>query len=661
MYLLVTAIVTLGIGGMAALLANRSPRLSSAIGTSGAVLGSALGLVSAVTCLYSGGTAPLELSWEVPFGSFSLGMDALSAFFLLPVFGLSALAAVYGNEYMRAYHGRKSLGPHWFFFNLLIAGMALVVTARNGVLFLIAWEVMSLAPFFLVTFDDDKESVRSAGWTYLVAAHLGSLPLLVLFIMLGQTSGSLDFSSFGAAAQAAPGAAGILFMLAVVGFGTKAGFLPLHVWLPEAHPAAPSHVSAVMSGVVIKMGIYGILRTLTFIGPPPQWWGITLIGIGLASGAVGILFAIAQHDLKRMLAYSSVENIGIITTGLGIGLLGRSLDQPVLAALGFGGAIFHVLNHAMFKGLLFMGAGSVLHSTGTVNINRLGGLHKKMPKTSAYFLIGAAAVCGLPPFNGFASEFLIYLAGITGGTTLPAGGAVTAWCVVVGLAAVGGLAALCFAQAFGAVFLGEPRGSLADKAHEPGPMMLVPMALLAGGCALSGLLAPMILFKMPSALSAASGIAKETVASGLATAFDSLTFIVLVSAALITVASLLALLRRRLLEGRTVGEAGTWDCGYAAPTTRMQYTASSFTQPITALMSQVLRIKTRTTAPSGLFPAGASFETATPGGTREYIYKPVFNGVASALSRFKWLQHGRIHLYVMYIAITLIALLVWKL
>ena len=380
MFWFLSSLAILLLGGLSALLTGRSPRLSNAVGVGTAVTGCALGLVFAVYALLSGGYPSLTLRWDVPFGSFSLGVDQLSAFFLVPVFLLPGLAAIYGGEYMRPWLGRKPLGPHWFFYNLLIAGMAVVVSARDGLLFLIAWEVMSLAPFFLVTFEDEKESVRSAGWTYLVAAHLGALPLLALFITLGGAAGSLSFDGFLAAVQSGGVSTGVIFVLALVGFGTKAGFIPLHVWLPEAHPAAPSHVSAVMSGVMIKTGIYGIMRVLTFLGPPPAWWGVTLICIGLVSGVAGVLFAIAQHDLKRLLAYSSVENIGIISLGLGLGLLGQSLGSPLLTVLGYSGALLHVLNHSMFKGLLFLGAGSVLHAAGTVKLERLGGLAKKMPK-----------------------------------------------------------------------------------------------------------------------------------------------------------------------------------------------------------------------------------------------------------------------------------------
>ena len=352
MVLLLAGICLIILTGIAALLTNRSAILCTAISAAGVVIGSALGVIPSIQTLLSGQLRTLHLNWNIPFGSFFIEIDPVSALFLLPIFVLSALAAIYGVPYMRAYKG-KSLGLPSFFFNLLLAGMVMVVIARNGILFLIAWEVMSLASFFLVTFEDEHEHVRQAGWTYLIATHIGTAFLLVLFVLLGKESGSLDFDKFTAIKSLAPAAASVLFLLALIGFGTKAGLIPLHVWLPEAHPAAPSHVSAVMSGVMIKTGIYGIIRTLMFLPAPPVWWGWLLIGIGALSGVLGVLLALAQHDLKRLLAYSTVENIGIITLSLGIGVLGLSSGSNMLAVAGFAGAFLHVSTMLFLKGCCF--------------------------------------------------------------------------------------------------------------------------------------------------------------------------------------------------------------------------------------------------------------------------------------------------------------------
>ena len=400
------------LGAMAVLLLSRvdppSPgsygatgRNLSWLGAGTVVVAAGLGCIPAVQVLLGGSVLQFRFPWPVPYGEFFIELDPLSAWFLLPTFLLSALSAIYGVGYLRPWLGRRSLGPVWFFYGLLVLGMMLVLLARNAVLFLFAWELMAVASFFLVTFEHERPSVREAGWIYLVATHLGTAFLLAFFLLLGRETGSMDFDVWAAQGIHTQGLASVLFLLAVVGFGTKAGFMPLHVWLPEAHPAAPSHVSALMSGVMIKTGIYGLLRAFTFLGTPPLWWGWLLIAIGLTSGVLGMLFALAQHDLKRMLAYSSVENIGIIALGLGVGLLGMSTASPLLMVLGFGGALLHVLNHALFKGLLFLGAGAVVQRTGTHEIDQLGGLLKRMPWTAAAFLVGAVAISGLAAIERF--------------------------------------------------------------------------------------------------------------------------------------------------------------------------------------------------------------------------------------------------------------------
>jgi hydrogenase-4 component B len=630
---------------MAALVAWRSERAATLLGAGGAVLGCLAGLVAATQSLVRGGES-LRVAWDVPYGSFYLTLDPLSGLFLLPLFGLSALGAMYGAEYMQGYQGKKPLGPPWFFYNLLVVGMAIVLTARNAVLFLVAWEVMTLASFFLVTLDNEREEVREAGWTYLVATHLGTAFLLALFVLLGGGNDSLDFDCF-----IRPAHAGALFLLAIVGFGTKAGFMPLHVWLPEAHPAAPSHVSALMSGVMIKTGIYGLIRIITILGHPAPWWGWTLVAIGITSGVLGVLFALAQHDLKRLLAYHSVENIGIISLGLGIGVLGQSYGLPQLGALGYAGALLHVVNHGIFKGLLFLGAGGVFHATGTRDIERLGGLLKKMPMTGLTFLVGAAAICGLPPLNGFVSEFLVFLGSYRAVISLGAGGAAPAVAAILGLALIGGLAVACFTKAFGIVFLGEPRSPAVARAHEPGFAMRIPMIVLAAACLAVGLLSPWIVGLMGPLI-------------GFAFPMESLAPLqsfVIGATAMLTGIGLLTMLRRRLLRGRQIASSVTWDCGYAAPSPRMQYTAASFARPLTDLFGVILQTRRHFAPPAGLFPSGGSLETETPDAARETLFRPAFTSVAWALSKLRWLQTGNAHLYVLYIALTLVVLLGWKL
>jgi len=658
-------LVSLGVvcsGGMAAAIVRR-PRAATVLGAGSAMLGSVLGALGAARAVIGAPVEALEFSWG-DFGRISIAIDPLSAFFLLPIFVLSGVAALYGAEYLKPRDGASgangSPGLHWLSFNLLCASMALVVVARDAVLFLVAWESMALASFFLVTRENDRRAVRDAGWLYLAATHVGTAFLFPLFLILSHEAHTTDFSAFPAAAAALQGSSGVLFLIALVGFGTKAGILPLHIWLPEAHPAAPSHVSAVMSGVMIKTGIYGLVRMLTFLGPPQEWWGWALVALGCASGVGGVLFALAQHDLKRLLAYHSVENIGIILLGIGLGILGVATHVPALAVLGFAGGLLHVVNHALFKGLLFLGAGSVLHAVGSGEIDRMGGLLKRMPWTGVAFLVGAVAICGLPPLNGFASEFLVY-AGAFGGAGSPTNAvSIPALAALVGLALIGGLAAACFAKAFGVVFLGEPREELASHPHDPGLPMRLSMALLAGACALVALLAPWIVQAMAPAVSDASGLDADLVAGQLAAPSRWLGLIVGAVAALVALVLALIAWRARLLAGR-IATTGTWDCGYARPTARMQYTASSFAQPITAFFGPFLRTRAHAVRTAGYFPPGASHATETPDVASERVFAPILFATKQALARLHWMQQGGVHLYVLYLAVTLLVLLVWKL
>lgn len=658
MSLLLLPLVIFFAGALLQMVFARRVSMARIAGPTVTVAGALAGLIPVLRA-FGGKSVAAALPWSMPFGSFSVGMDGLSALFALPVLVIAALAAVYGAEYLKSYEGKKNLASFWFFYNLLAGSMLLVVTARNAILFLLAWEVMSLSSFFLVIFESEQEHARRAGWTYLVATHIGTAFLLVLFCMLGARAGTLDFSGFSATG-AAPVFLSAAFLMAVIGFGTKAGFMPMHVWLPEAHPAAPSHVSAVMSGVMIKTGIYGLLRILTRLGTPPPWWGWLLVAVGAASGILGIVFALSQHDIKRLLAYSSVENVGIITAGIGVGMLGISYGNDAMALLGFAGALLHVLNHSIFKSLLFLEAGAVLHSAATREIDRLGGLMKRMPFTGAAFLVGAVAICGLPPLNGFLGEFMIYLGSfkaLTGSSAAcPAAGVV----VIAALALIGGLAAVCFTKAFGIIFLGEPRSEAAAHVHECGRAMQIPMLVLAVLCIAAGLAGPLIpKFLIP----AVQVLAGRQMAAGdfFAPAARLLANISLFSLGVLALAVLLLALRARLLKNKPVAEAVTWDCGYAAPTARMQYTASSYADPVVRLFKLFLQTRKKFVSPVGLFPEKSSFSSATPDFYRERIYRPAFSATEKFLTRFQWLQHGRLNLYILCIMITLIVILVWKL
>jgi len=475
--------------------------------------------------------------------------------------------------------------------------------------------------------------------------------LILFFTLVAQHAGGFGFDAMQRAT--APASSGALFWLALLGFGSKAGFWPMHFWLPEAHPAAPSHVSALMSGVMIKMGVYGLLRALTFLGPPPAWWGLVLLGIGVTSGVGGVLHALAQHDLKRLLAYHSVENIGIIALGIGLGLLGQAQANADVAFVGYAGALLHVLNHGLFKGLLFQGAGSVLRATATRDIDSLGGLARRMPVTALTFLIGAVAISALPPLNGFVSEWLVYVAAFRAGNSLSPAWAFAGLFVAPALALIGGLAAACFVKAYGIVFLGEPRSPAAAAARESGWLLLAPMFVGAALCVAIGLgaSASLTLVSEPAA-------ALADLAGAPANLEGPLVAVSIVGAVFVCVALLLALLRARLLRGREVRTAGTWGCGYVHPEPRMQYTAASFAQPLLAPFAIVFRHVAHTRAPEGFFPRTASAEEHL--GDRAAIAIEYASGAfVGFLGRLRAMEHGRTSLYLAYVLATLLVLLVW--
>ena len=662
MSLVVASLAVFAVAALFAVLPAHRPVWCVRGGIFGAFLGASLGLLAAVQGLFGGSIESIRIPWSIPGGEFHLAMDPLSAFFLLPITGLGLLGALYGAGYQRGKKDQKALGVGWFNYNVLLASMVTVVTARNAILFLIAWEVMALSSFFLVTHEHDKPYVRTAGWIYMVATHLGTAFLLALFVILGEKAGSYEFSAFAkVGGTLSPVLAILAFSFALIGFGAKAGFIPVHVWLPEAHPAAPSHVSALMSGVMIKTGIYGLIRLLACLGTPPAWWGGCLLAVGLLSGIMGVLLALAQHDIKRLLAYHSVENIGIIALGLGVGYLGLSHGSTTMAVLGFSGALLHVLNHAIFKGLLFLGAGSVLHGTGTGDIDHLGGLYRRMPWTGTTFLIGAAAISGLPPLNGFVSEFLIYFGAFSGVVSSPSAVVVSGLAVIAGLALIGGLAAACFAKAFGIIFLGEPRSDHARHAHEANGLMRWPMVALAACCVLIGFLAPLAVRAVLPAVGMLVPVSTDALDAGIAPVLAPLGWITAGCAAFAALVCLLALLRARLLAGRTVGETGTWDCGYAQPTARMQYTASSFAQPLMVVFAGVLGTRRVGSKLKGTFPEAASFASETPDPFRERFYDPLFTRTLQLLAHLRGAQHGRVQMYVLYIALTLIAFLIFSL
>ena len=596
--------------------------------------------------------ARLQLPWGVPGGELALRIDPLSAVFILPLCLVVGSGAIYGLGYWpqrdHAGNGRRFR----FFYGLLGAAMLVVLAADNSLFFLFAWEVMAVAAFFLVTTEQERAEARRAGVIYLISAHAGALALFAMFALISGDTGSLHFPG---AASLAGGGASLLFLLGLFGFGVKAGLMPLHIWLPSAHAAAPSHASAVLSGIVLKTGIYGLLRLTSFFAVIPSWWGWTVLLLGVVSGILGVALALAQHDLKRLLAYHSVENIGIITIGIGLALLGRSFNLPELTLLGIAGALLHVINHGLFKSLLFFSAGSVVHATGSREIDHWGGLLRRQPWTAVCFLGGAVAICGLPPFNGFVSEWLIYLAafGASKGDHLSLRLAVLA---VPALALIGGLALACFVKVFGVTFLGEPRTpQAAAVSHDTAPGMRGPMLALLLACAwiglLPGTLAPLL---QRAAQSWVTTVNPVSLAAPLAP-------LSLVGAAgwvlLLYLAVLGWWLHRRTRKAPR--EVSTWGCGYAAPSPRMQYSASSFADFLVSQFRFGLWTERHGGRIKGLFPEPAKFSSHTPDAVLDRVLLPGLRELARGSC---WLrariQNGRVPTYLLYVALTLLVLLI---
>lgn len=660
MDVVLVAILILVLSGITALALARWPRTATALGAGGAVLGCAVGVIPTPRVLLGASPESLRANWDAAHGAFWVEVDALSSFFLLPVFGLSALAAVYGGNYLLAYRRQKSLGAPWFFFNLFVAGMATVVIARTALLFLVAWEVMSIAAYCLLIFEHERADVRKAGWVYLVATHLGVAFLFLAFVLLGRNAGSLDFEAFRTMPPLTAGWAGLIFLLAVIGFGTKAGFVPFHVWLPEAHPAAPSHVSALMSGVMIKLGFYGILRVLTFLGPPAVWWGPTLAGLGLLTGLVGIALALQPRDVKRVLAYSSIENIGLVAVGVGVGLWASARQLPLVAALGFAAGLLHLWNHALMKGLMFFAAGSILHATHSKDLEQLGGLMKRMPWTGGGMLVGAVAIAALPPLNGFVSEWLMYLSLLKCGLAANGGSSLPAFFGVGLLALIGTLAVVAFVRLTGIALLGSPRSEAAQNARESSPWMLGPMVLLVLLCLAAAVFPQTMIGWMSGALEQVLGreawrtFAEQEQSEAPLSFVGQLNAVVLVAIAS-GVLGLLVWSRRGV-----VSRAATWGCGYIMPTVRMQYTGGSFAEMIAEqLLPQFLRPRTARRAPRGLFPAPGDFRSDTPDPVSERVYEPFFRRTAERFSRLRILQQGKLHVYLVYILLVVVVGLAW--
>jgi hydrogenase-4 component B len=667
-------------GAVLSLFSLRQERMATVLGFGCSSLAAAFGISSALTALIGGpgeGRGAFEL-WPslIPYIQLTVKLDPLGAFFVLIVSVLALALSVYSFGYVRGFYGRKNVGVLAAFYNALLMATTLVFTSSNAFFFLIAWEIMALTSYCLVSFEHEQAETRNAGVLYFAMSHIGTGCLILGFLLLFQAAGGngpgdYSFEAFRTLGEKlSPGRRDAVFLLFLFGFGVKAGIIPLHIWLPEAHPVAPSNVSALLSGVLIKTGVYGLTRVLfVFMGTPPNWWGVTVLTIGTISAVLGVLYALMEHDLKRLLAYHSIENIGIILMGLGAALMFLHTNHPVLAALALIAGLYHTINHAIFKALLFLGAGAVLHATHTRNMEEMGGLIKRMPKTAFFFLVGAVAISALPPLNGFVSEWLTYQSLLQGfGTTaslvrlmFPLSGAM--------LALTGALAAACFVKAFGITFLAQPRSEHAAQAHEAAPTMVLGMGMLASACVFLGIF-PTVFLKLlnpvtqqllgqplPAYLSQANGWVLGTTQELGGTV--STPGIALMGICLLPIPFVLWLLFGRRAKVR-VGP--TWDCGLRGLAPSMEYTATGFSKPIRMIFKALFRPRREVQREydySPYFAKTLRFESHIEEAFVTQIYRPLNRAILRVSRRMRGLQAGSIQAYLIYIFVTLLLLLLF--
>ncbi len=646
--------------GLAGLALQRSPhRICGIIFP----LGALASLLLVVTAFFALGDPAQThvLAMGLPDLPFHLRLDALSAFFLLLLGAASFGISLYASGYFRSMDG-KTLGLLCLEYHFFLVGMALVLLADDAYMFMVAWETMALSSYFLVTTDHNIPDIRKAGYLYLLIAHVGAIAILLCFGVMqgGNGIGAYTFDAMRGA-QLDPFWASAAFLLALFGFGAKAGVLPLHVWLPEAHPAAPSPVSALMSGVMLKTAIYGILRvTFDLLQTQIWWWGVLALGLGLMTAVFGVMFAAVQGDMKRLLAYSSIENIGLLLVGIGLTIIFHVYGKDALAALSLTATLYHSLNHAMFKSLLFIGTGSILHATGERNMGRLGGLIHHMPWAAVLMLVGVLAISGLPPLNGFVSEWLMLQAFLLSpglpnsyiNMLVPVAAAV--------LALAAALAAYVMVKFYGVIFLGQSREQNLHHAHDAGSWERFGMGWLALACVVLGL-APVFVIQHTDFVSL------SLLGAGLGNAASNWVFLAPVDTArasyspmyfllaVLGVMLLTTILVRHFYHGR-LRRGPAWDCGYPAQTSRMQDTAEGFGQPIRRIFEPFFRIEREVPSPFDTHPR---YHGQSEDRLWFILYQPIVRLTEKLSSLVSLLQHGRIHLYLTYTFVTLVVLLVF--
>ena len=592
----------------------------------------------------------LDLSRITPF-PFLLVIDRLSAFFLLLVCAVAVPVTIFAVPYFDLHYSEPRRNWTWAFFSLFLLSMIVVVTAATGFAFLAGWELMTLVSAALILIEGDSEERRHNVFIYLLMMHAGAAAVAACFFLFLPYSHGLDFEAIRTASATIPGPIRTaVFLSAFVGFGTKAGLIPLHLWLPRAHPIAPSPVSALMSGIMLKTAVYGFVRfVFDFLGGGPWWSGYAVLLVAAITGLLGILYAIAEHDLKRLLAYSSVENIGIVFLGLGTSLIFLANQAPLGAALALVAALLHAFNHALFKSLLFLGAGAISNATDSVDLNELGGLQRRMPFTGAAMLVGCCSIAGMPLFSGFVSEWLTFR-GLLAGSSLIGTKAQIILPLMVGiLALIGGLAAACFVKTFGVAFLGRPRSAGAEHAREVPLGMRVGLLLLGACCICIGILPGLLLRPLVSlaqVLIPGAGVPEETLSIAR--------IIPWIAAIVLGTGALAALLKRRERLART------WACGLPELSSRMQYTSTVFSKPIRFVFARAYRPdRTVETLPADqpYFPVSISYRSVRTTSYERVLYRPFVEWVVSLAHRLRRLQTGNIQVYLLYIFLALVSLL----
>jgi len=594
------------------------------------------------------------------FGDIPIRIDALSGWFILMMNFTVLTGILYGRRYMKHYENKSGMIPmHFVSFILNHISMIGIFCVQNSLAFLYVWEMMALSSFILVIFEYKKPETLKAAINFLIQSHICILFITIGFIWVSSRTNSYDFNAVGQyCASVTPAISFLLFLCFFIGFAIKSGFVPFHTWLPYAHPVAPSHVSGVMSGVMIKLGIFGILRILLLVNQNYLSIGYFILIFSIISGLYGVILAIVQHDLKKLLAYHSIENIGIIGMGIGLGAIGIGIQNPFLAFAGFAGALLHTLNHSLFKSLLFYGAGTIYQAIHTLNIDSMGGLIKKMPQTAILFLVAAMAICGLPPFNGFISEFLIYQ-GFFEGIHLGSVALTTVLILsIVALALIGGLALLCFTKAFGIIFLGSERNPSINEVHEAEPSKLFPGYLVVLLILAIGLFPQLFIQLLIHPVTLFTGGLGDGVPVLKLT--DNLQSVSLVTWTFILAIALIAAVKQLIGRNHKTSTSPTWGCAYVAPNSKMQYTASSYVRSYRKLIRPFLQMNKKEEDIEGVFSGSIGSETH-PYDKIEVIFidRPL-KLLNNMLARVRFLQSGNVRHYVLYGVIFIFVILIFS-